>query len=415
MVNLKPANKKDQQTLTVNRRGSHRQWLFVLASILLHGLFLLLFVAYQRLQPVVEEKPEENKPIDFVVIPEKESEEPPEPDILAQENSVAQNSTESEETTDDKASNEVAPSTLEKPIPEETTALSPEPKPIPEPLPEPELLPELEPLPELEANTDVPLTKLPKPLPELEPLPESLPEPELEPLPESEPEPEPEANTDVPLTKLPKPEPELEPEPESLPELKPLPEPSTDVPLTKLPKPEPEPEPETIPQPDPESSVATNSPPTQPELPQTTTAPSPPNRDDGGASALLGGDYQQSLANGGGDAFFSEEALTYKSVLSPSQLNALKDIDLSVYSAEMRRITQNWNPSYRAEAYTTILTFNIEKNGQITGLRVIESSGSPEIDRESLEAVQKSAPFAPLPPEFPLEALEVRFSFEYFY
>ena len=91
MVNLKPAKKKDQQTLTVkNRRGFRYQWLFVLASVLFHGLFLLLFVAYQRLQPVVEEKPEENKPIDFVVIPEEESEEPPEADILAPENSVAQ-------------------------------------------------------------------------------------------------------------------------------------------------------------------------------------------------------------------------------------------------------------------------------------------------------------------------------------
>ena len=127
---------------------------------------------------------------------------------------------------------------------------------------------------------------------------------------------------------------------------------------------------------------------------------------------MLGGDYKQSLANGGGDAFFSEEALTYKSVLTPGQINALKDIDLNAYFAEVkRRVKKNWNPSYRVEDYTTFLTFNIEKNGQITGLRVTQSSGSPEVDRESLEAVQKSAPFAPLPAEFPLEALEVRFSF----
>ena len=135
MVNLKPVNKKDRQTPAVkNRRSSHSQWLFILASVLLHGLFLLFFVVYQRLQPVTEET-EENKPIDFVVIPEEESEEPPEADVLASENSVAQNSTESEEPDDEEASNEVAPSTIEEPIPEETTALSPEPAPIPEPIP----------------------------------------------------------------------------------------------------------------------------------------------------------------------------------------------------------------------------------------------------------------------------------------
>ena len=347
MVNLKPANKKDQQTPTVkNRRSSHSQWLFILASVFFHGFLLLLFIAYQRLQPVVEET-EENKPIDFVVIPEEESEEPPESDVLAPENSVAQNSREFEEPVDEKASNEVAPSTIKEPVPEETAALSPEP--VPEPIPEPVPEPVPEPIPE--------------PLPELEPLPESL--PELEPVPE------------------------LEPEPEA--------------------------PPEPISQPDPESSVATNLPSTQPETPQTALPPPLPTREDGGASALLGGDYQQNLANGGGDAFFSKEALAYKSVLNPNQINALKDIDLSAYSAEMERITQNWNPSYRTEAYTTILGFNIQKNGQITGLRVIKSSGSPEADRESLEAVQKSAPFIPLPPEFPLETLEVEFSFEYFY
>ena len=356
MVNLKPANQNDRKTSTVkNRCGFHRQqWLFVLASVLFHGLFLLLFVAYQRLQPVVEEKPEENKPIEFVVVPDEKSEEPPEADKVAPENSVAQNSTETEQTAVDEQAGEVAPNpALEEPISEGTTALSPEPKP----------------------------------------------EPKLEPIPKSEPEPEPQLESES----LPEPESVNEPEPE------PEPIPSSDVPIVKSPKPEPQPQPEPIAEPEP--SVAANSPPTQPELPQPATAPTQPT-EDSGASALLGGDYQRSLANGGGEAFFSEEALTYKSVLNPNQLNAIRDIDLSAYFDEVkRRVRRNWNPSYKVEEYTTFLTFNIEKSGQITGLRVTQSSGSPEADRESLDAVQNSAPFAPLPAEFPLEALEVGFSF----
>lgn len=172
-----------------------------------------------------------------------------------------------------------------------------------------------------------------------------------------------------------------------------------------------------------DNSVATRLPPdnNQPSESIPESAPSQPNTNpseqpsttgDAGAAGLLGGDYQKTLADGGADAFFSPEALEYEKVLNPDQINALKDIDLSEYFAEIkRRVKSNWQPSYAAEEYTTFLTFEIQKNGQVTGLTVTQSSGSEQVDRESLAAIQNSAPFAPLPPEFPLEAMEVEFSF----
>lgn len=143
------------------------------------------------------------------------------------------------------------------------------------------------------------------------------------------------------------------------------------------------------------------------------TTPSPPDpTPKNGAAGLLGGDYQKSLGNGGNEAFFSPEALAYKNVLSRDQINALKNIDLSQYFAEIkRRVKSNWHPSYAVEEYTTFLTFKIQKSGQVTDLKVSRSSGSQQVDQESLTAVQKSAPFDPLPPEFPLAALEVEFTF----
>lgn len=153
-----------------------------------------------------------------------------------------------------------------------------------------------------------------------------------------------------------------------------------------------------------DESVATRLP--------SSTPPSTQSEATSGAASLLGGDYQRSLERGDGDAFFSPEALAYKTVLNPSQLNALKDLDLAPYFAEIRRrVKRNWNPSYATEDYTTFLTFAIQKDGQITDLKVKRSSGSEAIDRESLAAVQKSAPFDPLPANFPLSALEVEFTF----
>jgi periplasmic protein TonB len=176
------------------------------------------------------------------------------------------------------------------------------------------------------------------------------------------------------------------------------------------PKPQPKPSARS-----PESdSVATSLPPANKPAPESGIQPNKPaNPDDLSTSAndLLGGDYEKTIASGG-DAFFSPEALKYKSVLNPEQLKALKGLDLSQYLAGMEgKVKPNWNPSFRQDERTTVLTFNIEKDGQVTRLKISQSSGADEADREALEAVQKSAPFDPLPANFPLENLEITFSF----
>ncbi len=340
MAEVKPANRDKQETPVKNYFGFRRQQLllFILASVLIHILGLVIFSIYQRFHPIAKDKPEDSKPIEFVVVPPEESSKqpPPETQKRAAENSVAEKKVEPKKTsTDQEIGDDTAPTPastpLKEPAPAPQIASPSKPESQPEPKPEPEL-----------PKNNQPLLSNPNAVSTSKPAPQSTPEASL--------------------------------------------------------------------QPEPESSVATSLPPKEPSqtVPKSGSEAVPSNS----ASSLLGGDYKKTLANGGGDAFFSPEALAYKDVLNPSQLNALKDIDLSDYFAEVkRRVKSNWNPSYRAEEYTTYLSFNIEKNGQITGLKVTQSSGSEKVDRESLDAVQNSAPFAPLPPKFPLEALEVQFSF----
>ena len=99
MVDLKPARQDHHQTPTANRFGYLRYQLlwFILASVLVHSLVLLFFGLYQRSKPLTEEI--DNKPIEFVVVPE-ESEAPPPPETQkrATKNSVAEKNTESEAT-----------------------------------------------------------------------------------------------------------------------------------------------------------------------------------------------------------------------------------------------------------------------------------------------------------------------------
>ena len=369
MVNLKPANQSSQTNPIINRRGFSLQQLlwFILASILVHGLGLLMLARYQSFQPIPQEE-NDAKPIEFVTIPEEsEAEPPPETKNRATENSVAEKNLDSESTTDEIPSSpnstpdqELAPPPVPPALPEpvaEPTPKPPEPKPVVEPAPKP---------------------------PEPKPIAESIPEP---------------------------------PEPKPLAEPTPIPEPSkppanqqpsvlsgTDAASTPIPQAAPSVT---------KSPVATSLPPKiepTPE-PSPTTTPAVSKPPENSAASLLGGDYQKTLTNGGGDAFFSPQALSLNTVLDPGQLNALKGFDPNPYLSHIKqKLRPNWNPD-RTQIRSTLLNVEILRNGQIAKLEIARSSGSQEFDLENLATFRKSAPFDPLPPEFPLESFKFKFEF----
>ena len=322
MRNLKLAKQSDRYLL-----------LFVLASTLIHSLSLFVFQMYKPSQLEDKDKTA-SKPIEFVVIPPKESSEKPplETQKRSLENSVAKQSTQPQKTAASQVVGEpLSPKVIAQPFP---------PFRILKPKPDP-----------------------PQPTPRI---------------------PRPEFNRPQPRPPIPIPKPKSEQSP-----FRPNP-----LPVSK---------PEQIPENQLESKDSTIA----------TRIPPPPKVDPKlGTASLLGGNYKRSLNDGKGDDFLNPEELTQQTALNPKTTNALKDVDLSQYFAEIqRRVEHNWNPSQAVEEYTTELAFDIEKNGQITGLKVIKSSGSAKVDRESLSAVQNSAPFAPLPASYPMAALEVEFGF----
>ncbi|MGL5795566.1 MAG: TonB family protein [Waterburya sp.] len=370
MVKLKTKNQSDRQTV-ISDRNFRRQnlLLFILASLFIHSLGLLIFGVYQHRHLANKEKID-SKPIEFVVIPPEESKQKPSPETQkrAVEDSVAEKTTEPKKTV---VSEELA----------EETPLRPTPPPAPSP-------------PSPPPQAVAPPQSPPKPTPPSPPQAATTPKPTPQPVAPPNPTP--------PVKSQPTPS-STENQPPVLS--------GSDAGVT-TPKPTQKDNPVATRLPPNNNQPSESIPESAPSQPTTNPLEQPSTTGDAGAAGLLGGDYQKTLADGGADAFFSPEALEYEKVLNPDQLNALKDLDLSEYFAEIkRRVKSNWQPSYAVEEYTTFLTFEIQKNGQVTGLRVSQSSGSEQVDRESLVAVQNSAPFAPLPPEFPLEAMDVEFSF----
>jgi protein TonB len=398
---------------TVERKGKLKPQispdpflLFVLTSVLIHGVGVLMLVLSNRSLPTVRQETE-STPIDFVVVPPEESPEEPPPDTerRAVNNSVAKGKVEPElPSATDKIGNEeaIAPS-------EPTQATQPD---LPEtpsasvipPTPPP---PRVEPTPRAEPQSVTPPTSVPKvPQEALAPSTPTQPPEEIKPVPPvlSKPKPIEKApllsGADSASIPLPKPAP--------------LQEETTSREIeTATPKPDLPP-------------VATNSTlkpkPIEPSsqsteplsVPETTPTPSSEQENPvgSGSASLLGGTYRKTLSEDSASSFFTSQANASQQALNPSGLDARQDLDLGPYFAEIRRrVKRNWQPSAPSDNRHTVLAFSIQRNGQITGLRVVQSSGSPKSDRDSLEAIEKSAPFAALPENFPNEQLNVEFNF----
>ncbi len=54
-----------------------------------------------------------------------------------------------------------------------------------------------------------------------------------------------------------------------------------------------------------------------------------------------------------------------------------------------------------APSRTAIFTVAIEPNGEIVGIKLVVSTGMPQLDQTALQMIYRSAPFLPLPFDYP--------------
>ena len=83
------------------------------------------------------------------------------------------------------------------------------------------------------------------------------------------------------------------------------------------------------------------------------------------------------------------------------------------YLLDMRdRILKNWNQNQRTTGLV-VMSYNIQRNGQITDVEVFTSSGNPVLDLAAQRALVNTRMLAPLPEAFSGQRLPVRLRFEY--
>ncbi len=85
--------------------------------------------------------------------------------------------------------------------------------------------------------------------------------------------------------------------------------------------------------------------------------------------------------------------------------------DLYQYVEKIKNdIRGKWQPIKGfADRHVTVI-FTVRQNGVIEDAKIIEGSGSQEVDRSTLEALKAASPLAPLPKGAP-ESIQIRYVF----
>ncbi|HXH84932.1 MAG TPA: energy transducer TonB, partial [Candidatus Tectomicrobia bacterium] len=96
----------------------------------------------------------------------------------------------------------------------------------------------------------------------------------------------------------------------------------------------------------------------------------------------------------------------------PVTLN-VTDFPFAYYLRQVQgKITERWEGRALA-GRQPVAVFEIQRNGQITGLAIERSSGNTYYDQLALRAIAEAAPFPPLPDGFPGQVLRVHLGFHH--
>lgn len=107
------------------------------------------------------------------------------------------------------------------------------------------------------------------------------------------------------------------------------------------------------------------------------------------------------------------EALKETLLVCESILRQQEKVNFSPYMTSVQKtIRSNWNPPKSESSSHVKLRFKILTDGSVSRLKVLESGGHGESDTAAIAAVEKSAPFPPLP-KFAPHNVDIEFNLDY--
>lgn len=118
-------------------------------------------------------------------------------------------------------------------------------------------------------------------------------------------------------------------------------------------------------------------------------------------------------ASGSGARGGQDEHTASEEGKGKSPVTAAREPDFSLYMSRLQAlIKRRWFPPRHPMANHVKAVFDVSRDGTMSGLRLVRSSGITIIDRAALEAINSAAPFPPLP-EYSPPSVTIEFSFDY--
>ncbi|MHC5825284.1 MAG: energy transducer TonB family protein, partial [Nostoc sp.] len=135
------------------------------------------------------------------------------------------------------------------------------------------------------------------------------------------------------------------------------------------------------------------------------------SRKTGGAS-LLGGTVGVSSRNFSGD-YLAALPNSNRDRQAAAGIDASsQNIDITSYLNQLQQqVKQQWLPEVSQSSRRTVLNFSINRSGQLSNLQLAQTSGFSLTDKAALNAIQRAAPFAPLPTGYTNNHIDIQFTF----
>lgn len=78
-----------------------------------------------------------------------------------------------------------------------------------------------------------------------------------------------------------------------------------------------------------------------------------------------------------------------------------------------KKIKQNWQTDFCTSGAKVVVSYSILKNGSVSNIKIIESSGNSELDSSAINALKQSSPFIALPRQLRKEKDSIDLIFDF--
>jgi TonB family protein len=113
-------------------------------------------------------------------------------------------------------------------------------------------------------------------------------------------------------------------------------------------------------------------------------------------------------------AFFQVFVTPVKQNVEKINKNKESDVNFTPYMKKLQTdIKENWDPPKSNSSKSVVALFKIAKNGNLLNFKILTSSGDKKTDKAAKKAVEKTAPFTPLPDGFKEKSIDIQFTFDY--